>query len=297
MVCEEKPRAKSPPRETILTEFQIKKGIVYKTIAGRKLELLFFLPKDPPQEDMPVMIYTHGGGWRGGNVYSILKPAFLGTLRDLRDAGVAVVAVNYRLAKGKNTAEDCVIDCKDASRFLIKNAGKWNLDSKRIGIWGGSAGGHLALMTALADDALFLGDASLREVETMFQCVVSYYPLTSLERPDLLNGSHFENPEKLSHLLGGHPTEKPELARKLSPIKHLGPNMPPILLIHGERDQVLPISQSDLFLEKAKIFETEVNLLRVRGAAHSLQGKSITPKIEVVNRQVSSFVLGHLKGS
>ena len=100
---------------------------------------------------MPVMIFTHGGGWGGGNKYKILGAPFIGTLQTLLNNGIACATIDYRLTRlGKSTAYDCVVDCKDAARFLMKNAKKYGLDVHRMGVWGGSAGGHLSLMTALA---------------------------------------------------------------------------------------------------------------------------------------------------
>ena len=126
------------------------------------------------------MLFTHGGGWSSGDVNKIVKPAFIGTLRKLLDSGVMCAAFQYRLTREESTAVECVEDCKDAA--------KWNLDPDRFGVWGGSAGGHLALMTALANDDLFPGSQDLKTVTPRFRCVVSYYPLTSFVRGGTLGG-------------------------------------------------------------------------------------------------------------
>lgn len=270
------------------------KSLVFKKVDGRDLKLILFLPEKKPSGKMPIMLYTHGGGWAGGSVRNIVKSAFKGTLHELLDAGVACAAVAYRRTRGKTTAVECVIDCKDAARFLVKNADKWNLDAERIGVWGGSAGGHLSLMTALAGNDLFLGDDQLKSTVPKFSCVVSYYPLTSFTRPELLKGTTFEPAEKFTSILGGLAKDVPSVAKKLSPVEYISADMPPVLLIHGEKDKVLPLNQSELFLKESKKVTKKVSLLTVKGAGHSLGGKKISPSIEEVNKQAAAFILKHL---
>lgn len=277
-----------------LANFQTEEGIVYKTVAGKNLKLTLFLPKKSGDTPRPWMLYTHGGGWSGGTPLNILKGAFQGTLSELLDAGVVCATIEYRLSKGENTAVQSVEDCQDAARFLIKNAAKWNLNSKRLGVWGGSAGGHLSLMTALADDKAFVGEQSLREIVPRFRCVVSYYPLTSFERMDLLKGTNFESPEKFIPILGGLAKDKPEVASMLSPVNYIKSSMPPILLIHGKKDTVLPLSQSELFLDLSQKAKARTQLLSVKGAGHSLSGKKISPSLEDVNKRAAEFVLKNL---
>ena len=281
-------------REELLAEFRVEKNVVYKTVDGKALSLLMILPTNKPKEKMPVMLFTHGGGWRGGDVYNVLKPAFLGTLQRLSEAGVACAAVQYRRTRGGITAVESVQDCQDAARFLMKSHQQWNLDPERMGVWGGSAGGHLALMTALAKDEYFGGAPELKGADPVFRCVVAYYPMTSFERLDLLVGSNFEKPETLVPMLGGLPEEKPEAAKKLSPVEYVSAEMPPILLIHGEKDDVIPVNQSELFLKVARKVDAPVSLMRVRGAGHSLGGKKISPSIAEVNEKAFEFMMENL---
>jgi len=279
-----------------LSEFKTEQDIVYKTVGGKKLKLTIFLPEKSSGKPRPWMLYTHGGGWSGGTPLNILKGSFKGTLEELLEAGVVCATVQYRLSKGKATAVQSVEDCRDAARFLVKNASKWNLDPKRAGVWGGSAGGHLSLMTALANDEVFPdGEQSLAKIVPHFCCVVSYYPLTTFERMDLLKGTNFESPEKFIPILGGLPKEKPEVAKKLSPINYLDSSIPPVLLIHGDKDKVIPLSQSELFLKEAKKAKASVQLLTVKGAGHSLGGKKLSPSLLEVNKQAANFVLQNLK--
>lgn len=281
--------------QAILETFQYEKDIVYKTVDGKDLSLVFFKPDNlKPGEKAPWMLYVHGGGWRGGNPYKIFRKPFLGTLKELTASGIACVAVNYRLTRGESTAYDCVVDCKDAAKFLIKNARELNLDPDRYGVWGGSAGGHLSLMTALGKDDDFSGDPGLGNIPLQFACVASYYPLTTLVNPDVLKGSLFEDTSKLDHLLDGSFTKKPDLARLLSPTEYLSEKSPPILLLHGEEDQTLSVNNSLYMMDVAKKAGADVELLAIKNAGHSFSGEHIAPSMEKINEKAARFIISHL---
>lgn len=288
--------AQKPAEQEKLDAFAYQDGITYKEVNGRALDMLYFEPKNvKPSEKVPWMLHVHGGGWRGGNRYVVLKSSFNQTLQQLTENGVACFSIEYRLTKNGVTAYDSVVDSKDAARFLLKNAERFNLDTERYGVWGGSAGGHLSLMTALGKNDDFVGESSLEDFSPEFKCVASYFPLTTLLNPDVLEGSKFEDPEVLRHVLDGLFTEKPELARLLSPTEYLSKGTPPILLLHGEKDPILDIKNSQFMMEVAKDKGADVELLSVKNATHSFGGKNISPAIEEINETATRFILSHLK--
>jgi len=270
--------------------------VIYKTVDGDTLDMILFFPNVKEGTKMPVMLYTHGGGWGGGNKLNILGAPFIGTLRTLLNNGIACATIDYRLTRvGKSTAYDCVVDCKDAVRFLMKNAKKYRFDVDRMGVWGGSAGGHLSLMTVLADNKSFKGDASLRQYKPGFLCVVSYYPLTSFVNPEYLVGSNFVKPERFIPILGGPLSEKQELAKLLSPVEWINKKSAPILLLHGELDKVLPIQQSIYLEEVGKARGANIQLLRVKNGDHSFNGENILPSMADINKIAAEFMIEKLK--
>lgn len=287
--------AQNDSEQLILDTFEHEKEIVYKTVDGKDLSLVFFEPENvAPGETVPWMLYVHGGGWRGGNEYAILKQSFAQTLKQLTENGIACATVQYRLTRDHTTVYDSVVDCKDAARFLLKNADRFNLDPQRYGVWGGSAGGHLSLMTALGEDDDFAGEPALAGVQLDFKCVASYYPLTTLINPDVLVGSRFEDPTSLLHVLDGPFAEKPDLAKLLSPTEYLSPSSPPILLLHGDQDETLSINNSFYMMDVAQENEADVKLIIVQNAGHSFKGKNLSPTIEEVNTISANFILSHL---
>lgn len=287
--------AQSPKEYEKLKDFNYQKNIVYKIIDGDTLDMIIFFPKDKKEPKMPVMLYTHGGGWGGGNKLNILGAPFIGTLRSMLEKGIACATIEYRLTRvGKSTAYDCVVDCKDAARFLMKNAEKYSFDTDRMGVWGGSAGGHLSLMTALADNSSFIGDESLKKYKPRFLCVASYFPLTSFLKPENLKGSNFENPNRFLPILGGLLSENKDMASKLSPVEWINKNSAPVLLLHGEDDKVLPIQQSTHLVEVGKARGADIQLVRVKNAGHSFNGENISPSIEEINESAARYIVEKL---
>ncbi|MEI6865250.1 prolyl oligopeptidase family serine peptidase [Flavicella sp.] len=280
----------------ILDTFSNKETVVYKTVDGIELDMIIFYP-DPEkiQKRNPWMMHVHGGGWAGGSKYKNFRKPFLGTLKSLLENGVICVTIEYRRTRGNSHAYDAVVDAKDATRFLLKNAEKYKLDSVKYGVWGGSAGGHLCLLTALGNDLDFQGDTELAGISTEFKCVVSYFPATSLVNPDLVPGSLFEKQQSYTRILGGSLSNKLELAKLLSPTEHLTETSPPILLLHGENDKVLPIINSTYMVEVAKERNANVELLTIKNAGHSFKGSNISPSIEELNQYATEFILSHLK--
>lgn len=282
--------------QEILDTFSNKETVVYKTVDGKQLDMLIFYPEaDKLKKKNSWMMHVHGGGWRGGDKYKVLRKSFLGTLKSLVDKGIVCVTIEYRRARGNSNAYDAVVDAKDAARFLLKNSKELKLDKNNYGVWGGSAGGHLSLLTALGKDSNFEGDSKLSRVSTDFKCVVSYFPATSLVNPDLVPGSLFEKQDSYNRILGDSLSNKPILARQLSPTELLEENSPPILLLHGENDKVLPIINSTYMMEVAKEKKADVELLTIKNAGHSFNGSNISPTIEELNDYATNFILSHLK--
>lgn len=282
--------------QEILNTFPDKEVVVYKTIDGKELNMTIFYPnEDKLKSKNPWMLHVHGGGWAGGSKYNILKKAFLGTLKSLIDNGVVCATIEYRLAKGSTNAYDAVVDAKDAARFLLKNAKQYKLDTKDYGVWGGSAGGHLSLLTALGKNKDYKGSEDLICEKPKFKCVVSYFPFTSCVAPELRPNSIFEDGKLFKRLLGAPLSEKPVLAKLLSPTEQLNRKSPPILLIHGDKDTVLPIINSTYMVDVAKEKKADVELLTIKNAAHSFHGDHLSPSIKELNNKATQFILSKLK--
>lgn len=272
-------------------------GIVYKSVDGRELKLCLFKPENAkPGEKLPFMVFTHGGGWKGGDRFDkILTPVSYGALRQLGQSGIACASVEYRLLSkdGKERVVDCATDCKDAVRFLVKNADKLGLDPERMGIWGDSAGGQLCLTTALAPDAALPGDPALKGDAPKFRCVVADFPITSFVNPELHVGTVFAGSFKRQ--FDGPWQDRKEEAELLSPTTHIGKNSPPILLLHGDSDKIVSLRNSEYLQKLGAERGADVKLVVVKNADHGFSGKNLEPSMDEINKLVAAFIVEKLK--
>ncbi len=277
------------------SDYNSQTGIVYKTVNGESLDLALILPTVKKYAKTPIVIYTHGGGWSKGDKTVVFWPPFAEALKILTDNGIACATIEYRLTRpGVSTAYDCVVDCKDAARFLVKHADEYGLDPKRMATWGGSAGGHLCLMTALAPGDKFTGSPDLKGFVPAFRCVVSCFPATTFLVPEIYNKSNFSSRGKWMSFLGGSREENDALAALLSPTEHLSANSPLVLLIHGDKDQVLSYDNSTYMVDVAKKVGADVELLTVTNGLHSFVGGDINPSRSEINRRSADFLIKHL---
>lgn len=209
-------------------DLKIVKDVIYKKVDGSSLDLWLFPPAAKNFDRAPLVVYIHGGGWGGGDKERVFKSHVLDTVRQLTQNGVMCASIEYRLANGgKATAYDSAADCKDAVRFLAGNGEKYGLDPERIGLFGSSAGGHLALVTALGDDKDYPCATKPDDRKGKIRCVAAYYPCTSFVHPEVLKGSNFERPPRFLPILGGSLDAKKEIARKLSPVELVQRDSPP----------------------------------------------------------------------
>ena len=279
----------------------IVRDLQYKTVAGfddlEQLSMDLILPqKNLYAEGAPVVLFIHGGGWSGGERYVLDRTTF----KSYTDVGIAVACISYRLAKDGNSALDCLIDCKDAARFLVKHAETYGLDPNRFATRGHSAGGHLALSVALVPDqaALLRGDPSLAGFTPRFVSVVAEAPLTTLFNPEQADslGTITTKPQALKKILGGTSAESPppedlinnntraafiaslqseapiqQVARVLSPEFWLQSSSPPILLVHGSADPLISVRGARYFKRLADERGAKVDYVEVKNGNHSFR--------------------------
>lgn len=189
----------------------------------------------------PVVLWLHGGGWFTGD--RALAPD-LATHFAAR--GFAMASADYRLS-GQALFPAQLFDVRSAVRFLRREAGRYGLDPEAIGLWGGSAGGHLAALAGLTGDHAELdgepesGDARVRAVSDGYGPVDLVDVVASAPPDSPLTGENA--PE--ARLLGGAPAQRPELARRASPLSHVSGSAPPFQILHGTADALIPPEQSE----------------------------------------------------
>ncbi len=228
-----------PPRSVIEPDgVRILRDWTYATVDGVDLQLDLYLP-DHFDKPLPLVVWIHGGGWVSGE-RSPCPVAMLAT------RGYAVASISYRLARGDATFPAPLHDCKAAIRWLRGNAWRFGCDPDRIGVWGASAGGHLAaLLGTTADDPALEGNEGITGVSSKVQAVCALFPATDFVHLEEVEDDHWRINLVAKALLHGSPSKHPELAASASPITHVSKNASPFLFIHGTADSMIPPAQSE----------------------------------------------------
>ncbi len=214
-------------------EVEFRPDVVFGTGAGEELTLDLAMPKGILTA-APGLVFIHGGSWQSGN-----KDDYAAQAKEAAAAGYLAVSINYRLAP-KHVFPAQVEDCKCAVRWMRANAAELKLDRERIGAFGWSSGGHLALMLGVTEPSDGLeGDGGSSEQSSKVQAVVSYSGATHLIG-DFSNASI----GILKTFLGGPMDENRELYLRASPISYVDAGDPPMLLFAGTNDPLVQYDQA-----------------------------------------------------
>lgn len=249
----------------------------------------------PPGADgpLPVIVWIHGGGWQNGSKANCL-PLKLGYV----DKGYAVASVGYRLTDAATWPAQ-VDDCRDAIRWLRIHADKYGLDADRIGVWGASAGGHLAALVATMDDTkgdASGGDADGKDASARVQAACDYYGPTDLiafgRTPGPGYGDRVSQPNSPEHkLLGGPIEQDQDRAREASAVTYASADDPPMLIVHGTDDPLVPLDQSERLYDALSKAGVPVHLHVVQGGGHGRPGFGKPAVLDTV----AAFFARHLK--
>lgn len=218
----------------------------------------------------PLILYIHGGGWVGGHTrHSGALANFPAVLASLASEGFVVASLEYRLSgEAKYPAQ--LQDAKASLRFLGGNAAKYRIDPSRIGIWGGSAGGHLTALTALTCKDTSLDPAAAKDY--CASAAVTWYGVfdfaaMAAERENGVDGA-------AERLMDCPARCSAETYAKASPVTYIDAKDPPFLLIHGTEDKVVPVSQSRLGEARMRAAGVPVETIYIPGVDHSFIGKN-----------------------
>ncbi|NEP06073.1 MULTISPECIES: alpha/beta hydrolase [Okeania] len=232
----------------------------------KALLLDLYLPETKPEKPLPLLIYIHGGGWLQGT-----KEYCPGKIVVQRN--YAMACISYRFSNEALFPAQ-IQDVKTAVRWLRKNADKYDLDPKNVGAWGPSSGGHLSALLGTSAGVKELEGTNNPEISSAVQAVCAWYPLTDFTKvPPAFEESITPAVEEkykdkewyiytlVTHkLLGGPVSQKLELAAFTNPINYIDAQDPPFLIMHGEKDNVVPMSQSVLLADALSEKGVEVQL-------------------------------------
>lgn len=251
--------------------------VVYGRKHGTALTLDVFTPKE--NANGLGLVWVVSGGW-----FSAHQAINEGFVKPFLDRGYTVFAVVHG-SQPKFTIPEVLEDMHRALRFIRHHAEDYGVDPDRIGIYGGSAGGHLSLMQGLAGAE---GDPNARDpvdrVSSRVQAVAAFFPPTDFlnygREGEVALGTgvleNFKAPFDFHELDTTRNVYVPitdearrlEIGKQISPVTHVSEDDPPVLLIHGDADKLVPIQQSEIIIAELDNAGVESKLVVEPGAAH-----------------------------
>lgn len=265
---------------------KVLRGLKFAAVGDTQLLLDLYLPSSKP---VGVIVWVHGGAWRSGSRESV-------ELAPLAQRGWALASVDYRLSPVARFPAQ-VHDIKAAIRHLRARGSEYGLPTAPFVIAGSSAGAHLAALVGVSNGVAELeGEVgSERGTSSDVQAIVSLYGASNLHsilEQSTPHGLSVRVPA-LQLLLGGQPKEQPEVARLASPVAHVNGGDPPLLLLHGDADNQMPIEQSRELAAAYEQQQLRVQLVVIEGAGHGGPAFTDATRLELID----GFLRAHAPAS
>jgi acetyl esterase/lipase len=258
-------RAQQQPR--VPEGVKAHRDIAYVENGHERQKLDLYVP-EKSSAPLPLLIWIHGGGWAAGSKDGCPPLGAGFTAR-----GYAVASIGYRLS-GHAVFPAQIEDCKAAIRWLRAHAKEYNLDPKRFGVWGSSAGGHLVALVGTSGDVKQFDVGANLDQSSRVQAVCDYYGPTDFTAFVTAPGyeSHATAASPEAKLIGGAVMENKDKATRVNPITYVTHDDPPFLIVHGDKDPTVPISQSQLLFDALKKAGVSAHFHTIHGAGHGGPG-------------------------
>jgi acetyl esterase/lipase len=249
-----------PTRSSLPGGARVLRNIAYVSNGGERQKLDLYLPATGT--NLPLIVWIHGGGWASGDKESPPGLGFVGH-------GFALASVDYRLSQDAIFPAQ-LTDCKAAIRWLRAHAAEQGINPDRIGVWGASAGGHLVALLGTTGGVKEFDTGDNLGVSSRVQAVCDWFGPTDFTQmtnyPSAIMHGAADSPE--AKLLGGAIGENPEKAQRANPIHYVTKDAPPFLIMHGEKDPLVPPNQSQLLADALQKAGGPVTFHIVPGAGH-----------------------------
>ncbi len=234
-------------------QVSVQENIQYGEAGGQKLLLDVYEPAGSTGQLRPAVVLIHGGGWT-----SFDKSTMHGMGEVLARAGYVVFSADYRLFHdSENRWPAQLDDVQRAVRWVRANAAKYQVNGDRMGAFGHSAGAQLAALLGM-EDTRDNSDPTLAEYSSRVQAVVD------VSGPSDFTTSHDPDEDAfLASFLGASYSAHPEIWLDASPVFHVSKTDAPFLIVHGTRDENVPIAQSEELADRLKQAGVPVTFLKV----------------------------------
>lgn len=255
------------------------KDVPYVTNGHERQKLDLLLP--PSEEKLPLLVWVHGGGWEAGDKAERTFYRFL-------NQGFAVASINYRFSQHAIYPAQ-IEDCKAAIRWLRAHAEEFGFDAEKMGAGGASAGGHLVALLAATGHTRMFDKGEYLEESSRIQAACDFFGPTDFNDYDFQDTifKDYDN-SPLSKLVGGSMAQKTALRSLASPLCFVTSTHAPIIIIHGNRDNLVPLNQSQRYLGALAQVNVESTLLIIDNQGHGFDGENYW-------REISTFFEKKLK--
>lgn len=254
----------------------------YKSVDGHDLKIWVFNPTitSKTNASTPAMLFFFGGGWHGGSPTQFVKYC-----ERLSERGMVGIVADYRVKSRQGVqAKTCVEDALDALRYVTTNADRLGIDAKKIGVGGGSAGGHLAACLG----TIHVGDPAAPKLMALFNPATVLAPIAddlldaSLGEFEKMNARYQAKEEQLRDRIGLEPVE-------LSPFHHVSNNSPSTIIFHGTNDKTVPYDSAILFASQLRKKGVYVDFKTYEGAGHGFFNRE--PYFSQTVKELDAFLL------
>jgi acetyl esterase/lipase len=260
----------------------------YNSVDGEDLMMDVWQPEDQAEASNAAMIYVYGGGFSSGS-----RDQWAHYYQHLTSQGITVFAMDYRLSTPTDPSWDKAAgDVTCAVGWVHQNADRYGIDTERVAISGGSAGGNLALLAAYSSESDAV-PANCEVEDTSVRAVVDFYGPT-----DLVN-LHEGSPsaavkDSLVQYLGGTPQTQPERYHDLSPLTYADETAPPTLIIQGQRDTGVQSAESTNLVERLVEVGVAHDLLLLPDTEHGFDAAFGSFANQIAQARISDFLQEHL---
>ncbi|SFH70769.1 alpha/beta hydrolase fold domain-containing protein [Planctomicrobium piriforme] len=250
-------------QEEIAEKATAHRDLPYVTDGDARQQLDVYVPNGATGR-LPLVIWIHGGGWQNGT-----KDRCPALAAGLIQQGFVVASIGYRLTD-QATFPAQIQDCKAAVRWLRANAEQFHINPERIGVWGSSAGGHLAALLGTCGTGHGFDVGENLNQSSAVQAVCDFYgPSDLVAAAKAAESESRTGPDStVSKLLGGPVLERLDAAQAASPITYVSKQTPPFLIVHGDQDKRVSLEQSELLFKALSAQGVPSQLHILRGAGH-----------------------------
>ncbi|HUH25476.1 MAG TPA: alpha/beta hydrolase [Flavobacterium sp.] len=281
------------------------KNITYKVVNNTdSIKLDIYAPTKKVYDKNPVIVFIHGGAWAKGDK-DLSKSYYFTNLKDtLQTKGYAVVSINYRLVNESIHIADQLTDCQDALKWVAEHAKTYNFDENNIGVWGESAGAHLALLVGygvhnaskdLPEIQYIIDNFGPTDLNKVLKTNASWFTrnVYKMILPDLYNLRGKLIKALTSYEINTHKKEAMAIAKNYSLITYVATaTKTPTLLLHGTKDFIVPIKESKKLHKKLNETLITNSFIKVKKGHH---GFTTIPNSEIQDliKQTYLFMQQH----